>query len=46
MTFTAPKAQIIGISEADRDSFRTEDLELQLNQSAQAGDDELTIAFT
>ncbi|KKN50888.1 hypothetical protein LCGC14_0628080 [marine sediment metagenome] len=45
-TFSAPKAQIIGISEADRDSFRTEDLELQLNQSAAAGDDELTIAFT
>jgi len=45
-TVTAPKVQIIGISEADRDTLRTEAIELALNQSATAGDDEISIAFT
>lgn len=41
---TAPKAQIIGPpSEADRDNLRTVGLDLQLNQSLVAGDDEFQI---
>lgn len=45
-TVSAPKAQITSIAEADRDGLRTEGLDLQLNQSADAGDDEISIAFT
>lgn len=45
-TFTASKAQIIGLSEADRDGIRVENLDIQFNQVASAGDDELSIAFT
>lgn len=45
-TFTAPKAQITGISEGDRDGIRIETIDLQLSQDEAAGDDELTIAFT
>lgn len=41
---TAPKAQIISPpSEADRDGLRTVGLDLQLNQSLVAGDDEFQI---
>lgn len=41
---TAPKAQIISPpSEADRDGLRTAGLDLQLNQSLVAGDDEFQI---
>ena len=46
VTVAAPKAQIIGIAEGERDDFRIEDIDLQLNKSAAAGDDELTIVFT
>ena len=45
-TVTAPAVQIVNGSDADRDGLRTNPLELQLNQSTQAGDDELSIAFT
>ena len=46
VTVTAPKAQIDNIGEADRDNLRTAGLDLVLNQSVVAGDDELEIAFT
>ncbi len=46
VTVNAPKAQIIADSEGDRDDFRIEDIELQLNKDATAGDDELTIVFS
>lgn len=45
-TVTAPKAQITGIAEGDRDGIRIATLDLQLGQSVVAGDDELSIAFT
>lgn len=45
-TFNAPKTQITGISEADRDGLRIATLDLQLGQNAAAGDDEFTIALT
>ena len=45
-TFNAPKAQIINATEADRNGIRILNLDLQLNQSAAAGDDELTLVFT
>lgn len=41
----APNAQILGVSDADRDTLLTNDLELQLNGGI-AGDDELQIIFT
>lgn len=43
---SAPKVQIINISEGDRDDFRIEEIDLQLNQSIAAGDDELKIVFS
>lgn len=44
VTVTAPKAQIISPpGEADRDGLRTVGLDLQLNQSVVAGDDEFQI---
>lgn len=43
---TALKAQIDSIGEADRDNLRTAGLDLVLNQSVVAGDDELEIKFT
>lgn len=46
VTVTAPKAQIDNIGEADRENLRTAGLDLVLNQSVVAGDDELEIAFT
>jgi len=46
MTFTAPKAQFINLSEGDSDSIRTEEMEMALNQDGDEGDDEFTIAFT
>lgn len=45
-TITVPKAQIINLTPADRDGLRIETLDLQLNQSVTAGDDEISIAFT
>ena len=42
---TAPNAQIVGISDGDRDTIRTNELELQLNGGV-AGDDELELEFT
>ena len=45
-TINVPKAQIINLAEADRDSFRTVALDIQMNQSVAGGDDELKITFT
>jgi len=46
MTFSAPKAQFINLSEGDSDSIRTEEMEMSLNQNGDEGDDEFTIVFT
>lgn len=46
LTFNAPKAQIMNDVDADRDGIRTDALDLAFNQSAVAGDDEFTLAFT
>ena len=46
VTVTALKAQIDNLGEADRDGLRTVALDLVLNQSVDAGDDELEIKFT
>ncbi len=45
-TVTAPVVQITDVPEGDRDGLRIETLALALLQSAQAGDDELSVAFT
>lgn len=45
-TVTAPKAQITNVAPADRDAIRTEGIDLLLTQDTDAGDDELSIAFT
>ena len=45
-TVTAPKAQILNAAPGDRDALRTEALDLLLSQDTDAGDDELSIAFT
>jgi len=45
-TFTAPKAQIINVAEADRNGIRIENVTLQLNENTFAGEDELSIVLT
>ena len=44
--FTAPKVQITGAAEADREAIRTEALDLAFNKSVAAGDDEIQLVFT
>lgn len=46
VTVTAPNVQITNIGEADRDSIRTEGLDLALKGNTAAGDDEITFVFT
>ncbi len=46
VTINCPAVEIINIAEADRDSFRTEAIDLQLSQSGSAGDDEIKLTFT
>lgn len=46
MTFSAPKAQFINLSDGDSDSIRTQEMEMSLNQNGDEGDDEFTIVFT
>ena len=46
VTVNAPKAQIIGITPGDRDGIRIESMDIELHESAVAGDDELSIAMT
>lgn len=41
----APKLQITNVQEADRDNLQTDEVSFQLNRSAAAGDDELTLTF-
>ncbi len=43
---TCPKAQIQELAPGDRDGIGTDDLTISLNQSINAGDDEISIAFT
>ena len=42
----APAFQITNVQEADRDGLQTDNVEFQLNRSAAAGDNELTITFS
>lgn len=42
----APAVQFTNLAEADREGVGTHDIELALNQSADAGDDELSFLFT
>jgi hypothetical protein len=44
-TLGAPKAQVSNIQEIDRDGVQAEELTLQFNRSAAAGDDEFTMTF-
>jgi len=46
LTFSAPKAQIIKISEGDRTGLVTDEIEWQLNKNASTADAELSITFT
>jgi len=46
MTFTAPKAQIIKVTEADRNKLVTDAIEFQLNRNGSTVDRELSITFT
>lgn len=45
-TLAAPKAQISNIQEADRDGIAADEISLQFNRSADAGDDEFTMTFS
>jgi len=45
LSFSAPKAQLQSPQEGNRNDIQTEDLTFQLNRSAAAGDDELSITF-
>jgi hypothetical protein len=45
ITFAAPKAQITGPTEGDRDGVLTDDISYDFNRSA-ANDDEMTITFS
>ena len=46
ITIAAPKAQHLPPQEAERSDIQVDTLEFQLNRSASAGDDELTIDFS
>lgn len=46
VTFAAPKLQLTNAQEGDRNNIQTDDLEFQLNRSAAAGNDELSIDLT
>jgi len=46
VTFAAPKLQFTNVQEGDRNNIQIDELEFQLNRSASAGNDELTIDFT
>ena len=44
--FVAPKAQIINISETDRNGLTADSIEMQCNKNGATHDEELTITFT
>lgn len=46
VAFAAPKLQFMSIDDGDRNLLRTDPIEFQLNRSASAGDDHLTITFS
>lgn len=46
VTVNVPKAQIINITPGDRDGIRIESMDIELHESAVAGDDEISIAMT
>ena len=46
LTVTAPKAQIVKITEADRSKLVTDAMEFQLNRNASTADQEFSILFT
>jgi len=46
MTFTAPKAQIISLQEADRENLVVDEIEWQANRNGNNVDEECSITFT
>jgi hypothetical protein len=46
VAFAAPKFQITSVPGGDREGLATDNIEFQLNRSASAGDDDLTITFS
>jgi hypothetical protein len=46
MTFTAPKAQIISLQEADRENLVVDEIEWQANRNGSNVDEECSITFT
>lgn len=46
IAFSVPKAQIIGLSEADREMLVTDDIEFQCNRNGSVVDEECSITFT
>ena len=45
ITIAAPKTQRVNVQEGDRNEIETDQIELQCNKSAAAGNDELSITF-
>ncbi len=45
MSFAAPKLQFTNVQEGDRNGLQVDEVEFQLNRSADAGDDEFTITI-
>jgi len=46
VAFAAPKLQFTNVQEGDRNGIQIDEISFQLNRSADAGDDELTITFS
>jgi hypothetical protein len=46
MTFTAPKAQIQNLQEADRENLVVDEIEWQANRNGSNVDEECSITFT
>jgi hypothetical protein len=46
ITIACPKAQIIGVTEADRENMVTDEIEWQANRNGSTADQECSITFT
>jgi hypothetical protein len=46
ITIAAPKAQIVAISEADRENMVVDEIEWQANRNGSTADQECSITFT
>ena len=45
-TFSAPAVQYVNIQDAEREGILTRPIDLMFNRSVDAGEDELSLAFT